>query len=151
MCGNKLTEIEQDQPRKDLLADEFRLFCVKAIHADGIFQLPERRFDSPPQVIELLERNGRKFVFGKIRHQVFVGPIRKADADSTESQIIKRPVVRVTKVKDIVFGKDPVSLRIFMHQGLDGLRLFFCQRNGHSAVKFPAFGQIKLVEDSSGG
>ena len=135
-----MTEVEQDESRKDLLADELRLFRMKSIQTDRIFQLPERRLDPPTQVIELPERSRRELALRKVRHQIFVGSIRKADADDTKSQIVKQPVMQVTKIKAAVLGKKTISLGIFFHQSFGIIRLLFCECNGHSAVKLLIFG-----------
>ena len=151
MRGNELTEVEQDKPRKDLLADEFRLFRMKSIQADRILQLPERRLNAPPQMIKFLECSSREFIFKEIRHQILVGIIRKADTDDSKSQIVKLLAIQVTKVEAVVLWKEAVSLRICLHQSFDFFRLLFCQRNSHSSVKFPAFRKIKLGKNPSGG
>lgn len=49
--GNQFIEVVHGKTGKDFLANELRLFCVKMLKANGVFEFTERSFNAPAHSI----------------------------------------------------------------------------------------------------
>ena len=52
--GNQFTEVVHGKSGKNLLGNVLHLFALEQTQANGVFQLPEGRFNAPAQMIEML-------------------------------------------------------------------------------------------------
>ena len=52
--SNQFTEVVHGESGKDLLGDVLHLFALEQAQANGIFELTERSFNAPAQMIEVL-------------------------------------------------------------------------------------------------
>ena len=80
VTGYRLTEVVDDQPRPGFLFHVFAQFGVEVKKVNRVFELPERGFLAPPEVVEFLDYCWWEFITIQVGSQILKNPIRNFDA-----------------------------------------------------------------------
>ena len=108
---------------------------MKSRKANGIFEIPERRFDTPAKLVDVFDfiRRERKGI--EIRNEIFKHTGSDFHADDSERNRIIECMVKITEIKPTVFRENVILTAVL----LDEIRLFFRKNIRESKVERAVF------------
>lgn len=144
LCKNGMetkqgSEIVERHSGKDLLFDKWALFGMKVCQCKGVFQIPERCFDTPAFVVKFTKQRRREPICGKVGDHGLVQTFFHRKSDHTERDWIQCIACVPNIVEMNLFGNPAVLMRLLT----DTVCEAFGQRITEGCVKFRRTSQPK--------